>query len=62
MNKYQFIEKLLNIAYKNTLCLNKDFKIKNAKEMTLLFIKEKNKKLKILNKDTIEYIRKYQFN
>lgn len=60
MNKYQFIEKLLNIAYKNTLCLNNDFKIKNAKEMTLLFIKEKNKKL--FNKDTIEYIRKYQFN
>ena len=60
MNKYQFIEKLLKIAYKNTLCLNNDFKIKNAKEMTLLFIKEKNKKL--FNKDTIEYIRKYQFN
>lgn len=60
MNKYEYIEKLLNIAYKNTLCIDKDFKIKNSKELTLFYIKQKNKKL--YNKNTIEYIKNYKFN
>lgn len=60
MNKYEYIEKLLNIAYKNTLCIDKDFKIKNSKELTLFYIKQKNKNL--YNKNTIEYINNYKFN
>ena len=60
MTKKEFIEKLLKIAYKNTLCLDDDFRVKNAKDMTLLFIKEKQ--IKLYTKSNIEYIKNYKFN
>ena len=59
MNRYEYIKKLLIMAYKNTLCLNNDFRIKHAKDSVLLWIKEKNKKL--YTQKTINYIRDFKF-
>lgn len=60
MTKYEYIERLLKISYKNVICTDDSFKIKIAKDMVLLFIKEKTKKL--YTKNTIEYIKNYNFN